>query len=393
MRGKKLSFTKIKELIEKENKYILLTTEKDFKENYSTSQKYKLNLQCKKCNQKFKRTIFDLKHSISCPWGCYSKRTLKISFKQFLTKFIQKKLNKKFWILFDENWWNKNYKNSSTKNLKLKCKKCKKEFFKSYQNLIIDNSGCPYCARKNRNQNRKLTYNEFLKRAREKHNLELYILPSENWFNENYTSQLKTYLNIYCVNCKKYFKKSVNEFLKGSGCSCQGKIKKYSQNDIIKKLKQIFPEYDYSKVNYKNTLEKIEVICPIHGSFFKRPNDMIIQKQGCPKCSESKGEREIRLWLEKNNIEYIYQYKIKYKDRNFFFDFYIPKLNLAIEYDGIFHFESPSEIFENEVQKQKKRDELKNQYCQENNINLLRIPYWDFKKIDEILEQALKKRV
>jgi len=138
--------------------------------------------------------------------------------------------------------------------------------------------------------------------------------------------------------------------------------------------------------NYKNTYTKISLICPIHGEFKSKINN-ILMGTSCPKCNESKGERKIRQWLEKNNINYIYQYKIKYQDRNFYFDFYIPKLNLAIEYDGIFHFENPINVNENKIQKE--RDKLKNQYCQENNINLLRIPYWDFKKIDEILEMKL----
>ena len=49
---------------------------------------------------------------------------------------------------------------------------------------------------------------------------------------------------------------------------------------------------------------------------------------------------------------------------------------------------------EEEVLKQfeiiKTRDEIKNTYCKEHNINLLRIPYWDFENIENILKSQLK---
>ena len=78
-----------------------------------------------------------------------------------------------------------------------------------------------------------------------------------------------------------------------------------------------------------------------------------------------------------------------------FFDFYIPKLNMVIEYDGIQHFEP---VFRKGVTKEKSvklfedskiRDSIKNDYCKNNNIFLLRISYKDFDKIEEILNQYI----
>ncbi len=43
-------------------------------------------------------------------------------------------------------------------------------------------------------------------------------------------------------------------------------------------------KYDYSKSVYKGPREKIEIICPIHGSFFQSPRDHVIGK-GCKKCA------------------------------------------------------------------------------------------------------------
>lgn len=47
-------------------------------------------------------------------------------------------------------------------------------------------------------------------------------------------------------------------------------------------------KYDYSKVDYQGADIKIEIICPVHGSFFQKSYLHILHKNGCPKC---KGEK------------------------------------------------------------------------------------------------------
>ena len=63
---------------------------------------------------------------------------------------------------------------------------------------------------------------------------------------------------------------------------------------------------------------------------------------------------------------------------------------LLIEYDGIQHYEAV-EIFGGipAFKKRQKRDQIKNQYCKDNNIKLIRIPYWDYDNIETILEKEL----
>ncbi len=114
---------------------------------------------------------------------------------------------------------------------------------------------------------------------------------------------------------------------------------------------------------------------------------------GCPVCSESKGEKVIRLYLEKNNIDFIQEYKFddcKHK-RSLPFDFYIPSLNLCIEFDGIQHFEVFDHFGgENVFKNTQKRDKIKTDYCKNNNIRLIRIPYWELDEIEEILDKSIK---
>ena len=114
--------------------------------------------------------------------------------------------------------------------------------------------------------------------------------------------------------------------------------------------------------------------------------------------TESKGEKRVAKYLDNKNIKYKRQYKFndcKYK-RELPFDFYISSLNIAIEYDGEDHYmiftRGKSEAYEkafNRFINTKIRDTIKTIYCKENNIKLIRIPYWDFDRIEEILEKEL----
>ena len=93
---------------------------------------------------------------------------------------------------------------------------------------------------------------------------------------------------------------------------------------------------------------------------------------------ESKGENIIDNYLKSVNINYIRQYKFDNckNKRKLPFDFYIPDYNVCIEYDGIQHYESVKRFggVDNLLKIQQK-DKIKNEYCLNNNIRLIRIKY------------------
>lgn len=116
---------------------------------------------------------------------------------------------------------------------------------------------------------------------------------------------------------------------------------------------------------------------------------------GCVKTSI--GEKIIMKILNDNNINYETQYSFKDclspKNKLLFFDFAIfdsnKNLIKLIEYDGKQHFE-PVEYFGGEQGfiTQQEYDQIKNQYCKEHNIELIRIPYTLNKKL--ITKELLK---
>ncbi len=68
------------------------------------------------------------------------------------------------------------------------------------------------------------------------------------------------------------------------------------------------------------------------------------------------------------------------------FDFYLPNFNICIEYDGIQHTQ-PVDYFggQKEFELIQLRDEIKNTYCEQNDIHLLRVSYTQTDKHIELL--------
>lgn len=157
-------------------------------------------------------------------------------------------------------------------------------------------------------------------------------------------------------------------------------------------------KYDYSKAIFEKYNKEINIICPIHGEFEQKPY-IHLMGSGCQKCSESKGERKIALFLSNNLINFEKQKlfpdcKNNLTGRDLKFDFYIPVKNMCIEYDGEYHYEPWRLYFDKSEAKEKflevkKRDKIKTQYCRKRGINLLRIPYFELKNIDKIISAYL----
>lgn len=195
-----------------------------------------------------------------------------------------------------------------------------------------------------------------------------------------------------CIICPEHgeFWQTPTNHLCGSGCYKCGRSKTIaSKTDdtekfIIKARKVHGDKYDYSKVNYKGTDEKVCIICPEHGEFWQVAN-YHINGNGCQKCGYRKsrnvhtshGEISIINILTKWNIEFKTQVPILSNVNNSgltFIDFYLPQYNCFIEYNGEQHYNSRA-YGEDHLKKQQARDKEVRQYCKDNNINLIEIRY------------------
>lgn len=248
---------------------------------------------------------------------------------------------------------------------------CKKhgEFEQTPANHIYRKRGCKKCSI----DNFKFTTKQFIKKAIEVHG-------------DKYDYSLVKYDNYYKkvkIICKIHgeFEQTPNIHI--SGGNCQNCLKITTENFIKKSIDVHGNKYDYSDTNYINAKTKVVIKCPKHGEF-KQVASYHTNGNGCPKCNESRGEAAIARYLDEHNIKYLRERKLG--DTNLRYDFYIKKLNLIIEYDGRQHFESIKDFGGIEEFKLiQERDKIKNKYCKDNGIKLIRISYKKLKQINEIL--------
>lgn len=98
----------------------------------------------------------------------------------------------------------------------------------------------------------------------------------------------------------------------------------------------------------------------------------------------SNGENYImKILLEENILFKREKTFSNLKKGKYRFDFYLPKYNICIEYDGAQHFNQIKYFQKNrsDFLKQQEHDRQKNSYCLANNISLYRIPYWELENI------------
>lgn len=235
--------------------------------------------------------------------------------------------------------------------------------------------GCPKCAVIRRIQQRTISNEEYIKRCKVIHN-DKYV-----YDNTLVNGNLHNTVIIGCPIHGDFYQEA-NEHLRGHGCPVCGGNKKLTTKEAIKKFEDKHQgRYLYYKVEYKNNRTKVCIICPEHGEFWQTPNSHL-NGNGCPKCKRSHLENDISLLLTNNDIEFIEQKKFDWLGLQSL-DFYLPKLNIAIECQGLQHFE-PTKHFEN-CDTLLKRDKLKYWLCQENNIELLY--YTDYNISEEVLNK------
>jgi hypothetical protein len=222
----------------------------------------------------------------------------------------------------------------------------------------------------------KYNKNSFEKAARKVHGTK-YDYDLVNYINS------ETKVKIICP-FHGIFEQLPKSHLKGYGCEfCSIEKLKNSRRDtkidfLIKAHRIHGLKYDYSQVNYVNSYTKVKIICFEHGIFEQRPQDHLNSANGCPICSESKGEKIIRIFLENHQIAFIPQKTFEgcVSKNELYFDFYLPEYNLCIEYDGIQHYKVVERWGgEKGLKERQKRDQLKDIFCQTQDISLLRIRY------------------
>ena len=214
------------------------------------------------------------------------------------------------------------------------------------------------------------------------------------------------YINIehpleFMCRCGEVFNTTFTNFIKQGKRHCDKcgiKMSSEKRTYSYDEVKAYIEENSECKLisnTYSSCYEKLKLLCScgeeFEVSFDKFKNQGIKNKVRCDICNKavSKPVMFICDYLESKGILYEREYKFKnckYK-KLLPFDFYIPFKNICIEYDGEFHYKETSLM--NNLELQKMRDDIKTKYCKNNNIKLIRIPYWEQDNISKILDKEL----
>jgi very-short-patch-repair endonuclease len=249
----------------------------------------------------------------------------------------------------------------------------------------LDSKGCKKCGHIKTNLNKKITLSSFIERANIKHG-NLYYYDKVKFVTPN---------EKVLITCKIHgeFIQNVYKHLYGSGCQkCGNSIKSNNTEFITKSLYIHGNKYIYDAVDYKSAHIKIIIKCKIHGDFKQTPHSHL-SGSGCPLCKKSIGESKIIKYLEDNKIKF--EHNFRFNDcRNLYplpFDFYLNEYNILIEFDGKQHFDENCFFNGKEglliIQR---NDNIKTSYAQKNKIPILRIPYFEFKNIENLITDFIK---
>jgi very-short-patch-repair endonuclease len=215
-----------------------------------------------------------------------------------------------------------------------------------------------------------------------------YVLLSKEYNNN------KDKLETICP-CGHRWSVRFNNFLLGARCCyCEGNIP-LSIEFVRTYLKN--EGYELLSNEYTNNYTPLIMKCP-NGHITEGTNwNNFKNGVRCSKCGNSKGEDKIEKWLKEFNYDYSPQYKFEdcKSIKCLPFDFYLTDMNILIEFDGEGHYKPVNwkgnkniafDTFVGTII----RDTIKNEYCKKNGIKLIRIPYWEYDNIEEILKCELK---
>ena len=151
--------------------------------------------------------------------------------------------------------------------------------------------------------------------------------------------------------------------------------------------------------DYVDYASPITAKCKICGHVWVTSGISLISGHRCPHCSKSNFEFEVSGLLDKWG--YLHNDEYWFDDcRDILplpFDFYLNDFNVIIEADGEGHYKpiKYGDISEDELQKNFEKvqfhDSIKTKYCKDNNIPLIRIPYWERKNLGNFLLGELRK--
>ena len=308
----------------------------------------------------------------------------------------------------DYDYTQVDYKNSKTP-ITLRCKKHEVVFSRTPLNLL-KGWGCPAC---NKEQGKTwanvVTKNYDHSRRSERWTTERFIAESKAYHGENVFDYSQChYVNndtpVTLIRIADGAVVKVRPYDHLRHDADYGITQRYYQGTtdkekvylLVRQLEENIETPIYvpmQKIEYSR--KRFKCVCPLHGEF-DTSLTKIRNGNCCPECDgsgESVGERNIRLYLQRKNIKFEQEYRIedkKYFDTYARVDFYLPDLNVMIEFQGEQHYGIENKAITHgsrKWQSQKKRDNHLRRYAADHNVRLIEVPYTFRSNVDTFLTE------
>ena len=155
------------------------------------------------------------------------------------------------------------------------------EFMQTAHNHLRG-AGCSLCGRSQASYSRRKSNADFIAEANKVHG---------NQYDYSKVSYVDAKSKVIII-CPKHgeFQQSPSNHLNGTGCpKCSheriGKLSRNSKEWFIEKAHEVHGDrYDYSKVEYHDSSQKVCIICKEHGEFWQLPHAHL-KGHGCPICA------------------------------------------------------------------------------------------------------------
>lgn len=259
---------------------------------------------------------------------------------------------------------------------------------------FLSGKRCPKCSKKKVADKQRRTQEEFVQEVAN-------ILGQEYTVLGEYLASLKP-VKMRHNTCGNEYVALPNNILRGATClECANKSRnignRKTHNEFIAEVNEhLLGEYKVLST-YESAFKHVEVEHVVCGNKYSVTPDNLLRGRRCRCITESKGVVLIGKILQNMGMPFEKEYT--FEDcrhiKKLRFDFMVmdkDKPVIAIEYDGRQHFE-PIDYYGGErfFSLTVMRDEIKNEYCKNNNIKIVRIPYtYSEKQIEELIVRLLK---
>lgn len=258
-----------------------------------------------------------------------------------------------------------------------------------YFNMKRDITGCQHCIGRNDSE-------EYVLREMQEINPNMVLLDPYN----GRTGRVKALCKIH--NATTYTTPS--NIIEGMGCYYCGldklsEMHKIPKDVFVDRLNEKHPDISLLS-EYDCVTSTITVCCHKCNSEWSNRADYILNV-GCVNCEDNTTESKVGKILQSHGFSYIRRFPFDdcRDKRPLPFDYYLTDYHILVEYDGEGHYHPVNfggiddERALQQMLYTQAHDKMKNEYCEKNNIPLIRIPYWEKNNLEEYLMNQLKQYV